>query len=151
MLDETKLWFDKAVPKPTIKNLHVQLGCHLEEVVEMLDAITLGGEGAIQLATTKQALELLATALKTGTVDISGIDPKEVLDALADQIVTGVGVGHMLNLNVPEGLMLVNDSNWSKFVEGEPVFDENGKIAKGPDFYKPDLTVLAKEVLIPVA
>lgn len=155
MLETTKLWFDKAVKNPTNKNLHVQIGCHLEEVAEMLASITVkpmaesGLCPTTQLQTVHQAVDMLATAFKTGQVSITNIDIKELLDSLADQIVTGVGVGHMLHLNVPKALELVNESNWSKFVDGEPIFDANGKIAKGPNFHKPDLTELSEQVLPP--
>ena len=59
--------------------------------------------------------------------------------ALADQVVTAVGVGHTLGIDVPDAAGRVNASNWSKFVDGQPVFDENGKIAKGPSYQPVDL------------
>lgn len=69
-----------------------------------------------------------------------GFDKTELLDALCDQIVTAVGVAHMFGMNIEGALTEVNRSNWSKFVNEAPVFDENGKIAKGPDYTPPDLT-----------
>lgn len=66
-------------------------------------------------------------------------NPTELLDALCDQIVTATGVGTFLGMNVPGGLAEVNRSNYSKFVDGQPVFDENKKVMKGPDYTKPNL------------
>ena len=68
-------------------------------------------------------------------------DRKELLDSLADQIVTATGVGTFLGMNVPGALAEVNRSNYSKFnAEGEPIFNENTKVMKGPFYTKPDLT-----------
>lgn len=67
-------------------------------------------------------------------------DRVELLDALADQIVTATGVGTFLGMNVPGALAEVNRSNYSKFVDGEPVFNENKKVMKGKDYTPPDLT-----------
>ena len=64
----------------------------------------------------------------------------ELLDALADQIVTATGVGVFLGMNVPGALDEVNRSNYSKFENGEPVFNENKKVMKGKDYTPPDLS-----------
>ncbi len=138
-LARTKQWFDLAVPTPTDKNRMVQLGVHIEEVGEMFTALS-----AVPVA---DALAELGTVFKTGKTPAGedvlfehlSIDRKEMLDALCDQIVTAIGVAHMLGMNITEAMARVNDSNWSKFVDGKPVFDENGKIKKGPDYKKPDL------------
>jgi hypothetical protein len=61
---------------------------------------------------------------------------------LADQIVTAVGIASMLDMDIVGALQEVNRSNYSKFVNGRAVFDENGKIKKGADYSKPDLTGL---------
>lgn len=142
-LARTKQWFELAVTTPTDKNKMVQLGVHFEEVGEMFEAI-----GEDDQAT---ALSRVATAFKTGvtqgvaqdvvplTFDRLTVNRKELLDALCDQIVTSVGVAHMLGLNIVEAMARVNDSNWSKYVDNKPIFDENGKIKKGPNYKKPDL------------
>lgn len=63
-----------------------------------------------------------------------------VLDSLADQIVTATGIGVFLGMNVPGALAEVNRSNYSKFEDGEPIFNENKKVMKGKDYTPPDLT-----------
>lgn len=137
-LARVKNWFELAVPSPTDKNRTLQLGVHFEEISEMFAAL-----GSPDLYT---ALSNLATAFKTGVyestpVDVAqlAIDRKELLDAMCDQIVTAVGVMHMFGMDSNEAMKRINDSNWSKFVDGKPVFDENGKIKKGPSYTKPDL------------
>jgi predicted HAD superfamily Cof-like phosphohydrolase len=73
-----------------------------------------------------------------------GVDRQELLDALCDQIVTAVGVAHMFGMDIESALNEVNASNWSKFVDGNPVFNEHGKIAKGPGYFEPKIAEFAK-------
>ena len=143
-VSEIKTWFQKAVPAPSDKNRAVQLGCHFEEFGEMLLAMGLDGPGYSALAALASALKdagKYAKSLQFLTDEVfPGFDKTELLDALCDQIVTAIGVAHMFGLNIEGALAEVNRSNWSKFVNEAPVFDENGKIAKGPDYTPPDLT-----------
>lgn len=46
----------------------------------------------------------------------------------------------MNGFDIVGALQEVNRSNWSKFENGEPIFDENGKIKKGPNYRPPDLS-----------
>ena len=135
-LAEITTWHQRARPKPTLGDMGVQLGCHLEEVVEMLRS--LGQTIAVSDAAT--ALESLADLWKSGAHYPVIRDREELLDSLADQIVTAVGVGHCANMDVTEACLRVNESNWSKFdALGYPIFNEHGKIAKGPHYVQPDL------------
>ena len=70
---------------------------------------------------------------------LNGLDRTGLLDSLADQIVTAIGVGHMFGMDVLGALAEVDRSNWSKFVDGKPQFDANGKIAKPATYSPPDL------------
>lgn len=90
----------------------------------------------------KTALTTLADRLKAYGEDtyVKESDRAELLDALADQIVTATGIGTFLGMNVPGALSEVNRSNYSKFVNGEPVFNENQKVMKGPDYTPPELS-----------
>ena len=128
-----KEWFKQAVPEPTDKNRAVQIGCHIEEVAEMAAALADPDLAA--------RLDCIASQYKTDpTICLKSADRKALLDALCDQIVTAVGVAHMFNLDIIGALAEVNRSNWSKFVDGKPVFDANGKIAKPATYSPPDLT-----------
>jgi len=144
-LDITALWFKRAIPTPTDRNLQVQLGVHFEEVGEQLAALR-GASGIDEHMRRhlQEEVELFARAMKTGSIQMVISDRKEFLDGITDQIVTATGCGHMAGMDVPEALNRVNTSNFSKFdSNGFPIFDENGKIAKNKDTYhKPDLTGL---------
>lgn len=139
-LANTEAWFRKAVPNPTSKNISTQIGCHLEEVAEMLNAITSNNlERASQIDALRAAIDHVGNLLKKDN-NIVIKDSVELLDSLADQIVTATGVGTFLGMNVPGALTEVNRSNYSKFEDGEPVFNENKKVMKGKDYTPPDLT-----------
>ena len=127
-----KQWFALAVPEPTVKNRSVQIGVHLEEVAEMAAALN-----DADLAAT---LDVIADQYKVDpTIRLDTVDRTELLDALCDQIVTAIGVAHMFGLDIEGALDEVNRSNNSKFVDGKPVFDANGKIAKPATYSKPNL------------
>lgn len=139
-IETIQLWHERARPNPTDKDFNVQLGCHFEEVAEMLECLS----GLDPLTRNKLAHLLLCTsafgkALKSGRAWIHVSDRKGLLDSIADQVVTGVGVGHCARMKTAEAIDRVNASNWSKFVDGQPVFNEQGKIAKGPDYAPPNL------------
>lgn len=135
-IDSIELWHRRARPEPTSRELDVQLGCHVEEFVEMLACVKLDS-GWNNL---RYELTLLADRLKSGQENAVVHDRKEFLDSLADQIVTAVGVGHCAGMKTSDAVDAVSRSNWSKFNdEGFPVFNEHGKIAKGPNYKRPYL------------
>ena len=138
MIDNITLWHKRARPEPTEKDFNVQLGCHIEEFVEMLDSLTISGfPGFFKAIDT---IEEIAEKLKDGSLTVSSVDRGELLDSLADQIVTAVGVGHCAKMDMNAAVQEVNDSNWSKFnYKGFPEFDENGKVKKGERYHKPNL------------
>ena len=140
-LSQVKAWHERTRPEPGDKDFQVQLGCHFEEIVEMLECLE-GDNGMSRLMISSVAYELgkLSRALKIGTVRVSIQDRARMLDSICDQIVTGVGVGHCAKMNVVEGLRRVDASNWSKFdANGQPIRDANGKIVKGPNYKEPNL------------
>lgn len=135
-IQSIELWHRRARPEPTQESLGVQLGCHFEELNEMLDVMKFDG-GWNNL---RYELKLLASRLKTGEEVVTITDRKEFLDAIADQIVTAVGVGYCAKTDVAEACHQVNRSNWSKFDEnGNPLFNDDGKITKGPNYKAPNL------------
>ena len=141
-------WFTKAVPEPTDKNKSVQLGVHFEEIGEMLTALLKldiqDTQAEAILASALSAMNALAKMFKNNEVRIDWwmhpVIRKELLDSLLDQIVTSIGVSYMNGMDGPNGLDEVNRANWSKFdADGNPIFDENGKVKKGPDYDPPEL------------
>lgn len=140
-IEQTKAWFEQAIPEPTIADACVQIGCHMEEVGEMLEVT--GDHGALDevLVISNYYKQKHGNYLvDTGAIFTDKQAKTELLDSLADQIVTAIGVAHMFGFDISGALAEVNRSNFSKFEGGKPVFDANGKIAKGKNYTPPDLT-----------
>jgi len=68
-------------------------------------------------------------------------DLLEVADALTDILYVTYGAGHAFGINLDKCFDEVQNSNMSKLNEnGEPIYNESGKVMKGPNYFKPDLT-----------
>ena len=135
------LWHKRARPEPTDNDFNVQFGCHFEEIAEMM--ITLDSADAVtrnKLSMLAYQIMSLAEGIKRGVYVVDITNRKEFLDAICDQVVTGVGAAYCAKMDVVKGIGIVNTSNWSKFDEnGQPLRDENGKIKKGPKYTPPHL------------
>ena len=71
---------------------------------------------------------------------IDNKDIKEVADALTDILYVTYGAGHAFGINLDKCFAEVQSSNMSKLGEdGKPIFNERGKVMKGPNYFKPDL------------
>ena len=67
-------------------------------------------------------------------------DIKEVADALTDILYVTYGAGHAFGINLDKCFEEVQNSNMSKLgSDGKPIFNEKGKVMKGPNYFKPDL------------
>ena len=67
-------------------------------------------------------------------------DIKEVADALTDILYVTYGAGHAFGINLDKCFVEVQNSNMSKLgSDGKPIYNENGKVMKGPDYFKPNL------------
>lgn len=136
--DLIEMWHKRARPEPTATHFNVQLGCHFEEIAEMMDSMSCSDQP--EWLELKRDITLMANRLKNGAVTVEVLFRKDCLDSIADQIVTGVGVGYCAGMQVTEAVRRVNSSNWSKYdVNGKPIFSPQGKIMKGPDYKEPDL------------
>ena len=81
----------------------------------------------------KEEFEELQSALKNK-------DLKEVADALTDILYVAYGAGHAFGINLDKCFDEVQRSNMSKLdINGKPIYDSNGKVMKGPNYFKPDL------------
>lgn len=138
-LTTINIWHRRARPNPDADALRVSLGVHLEEIAEMLDTLAANPTAERSFIDLKIYVKGFAEGLKRGEVTMEITDRKEFLDSLADQVVTAVGVGHCANMDVPTACERVDNSNWSKFVDGQPLFNEHGKITKGANYAPPDL------------
>ena len=67
----------------------------------------------------------------------------EVADALTDILYVTYGAGHAFGINLDECFDEVQKSNMSKLdVDGKPIFNEKGKVMKGPNYFKPNFSKL---------
>ena len=67
-------------------------------------------------------------------------DLKEVADALTDILYVTYGAGHAFGINLDICFDEVQKSNMSKLgVDGKPIYNDQGKVMKGPNYFKPDL------------
>ena len=68
-------------------------------------------------------------------------DILEVADALTDILYVAYGAGHAFGINLDKCFNEVQESNMSKLgSDGKPIYNESGKVMKGPNYFKPDLT-----------
>ena len=73
-------------------------------------------------------------------------DLVEVADALTDILYVTYGAGHAFGINLDECFNEVQNSNMSKLGEdGKPIYNENGKVMKGPKYFKPNLIKIIKQ------
>ena len=64
----------------------------------------------------------------------------EVADALTDILYVTYGAGHAFGINLDKCFEEVQNSNMSKLgKDGKPIYNDKGKVMKGPDYFKPDL------------
>ena len=72
---------------------------------------------------------------------IDGKNLLEVADALTDILYVTYGAGHAFGINLDDCFNEVQNSNMSKLgTDGKPIYNEAGKVMKGPNYYKPDLS-----------
>ena len=67
-------------------------------------------------------------------------DIKEVADALTDILYVTYGAGHAFGINLDKCFKEVQNSNMSKLgKDGKPIYNDKGKVMKGPNYFKPNL------------
>ena len=72
-------------------------------------------------------------------------DILEVADALTDILYVTYGAGHAFGIDLDVCFQEVQNSNMSKLGEdGKPIFNDHGKVMKGPNYFKPDLSKYVK-------
>ena len=143
-VDLIHMWHKRARPKPDDRAFNVQLGCHFEEIAEMMETMRFHEPGVHtdgEMTVLYLHLKSMADALKSGKRVASVRDRKEFLDAIADQVVTGIGAAYCANMNPSEAIRRVNTSNWTKVdtVTGDFIRDGQGKIMKPSGYKPPDL------------
>ena len=72
-------------------------------------------------------------------------DITEIADALTDILYVTYGAGTAFGIDLDKCFEEVHDSNMSKLgPDGKPIYNESGKVMKGPNYFKPDLSKLLK-------
>ena len=94
----------------------------------------------------KLRYDLIAEELEEFKVALKDKNIKEVADALTDILYVTYGAGHAFGINLDKCFEEVQNSNMSKLGEdGKPIYNEFGKVMKGPNYFKPNLEKLINE------
>ena len=92
----------------------------------------------LRISLINEELEELKQAIKDK-------DIKEVADALTDILYVTYGAGHAFGIDLDKCFNEVQNSNMSKLgIDGKPIYNESGKVMKGPNYFKPDLNKFVK-------
>ena len=92
----------------------------------------------LRISLIKEELEELQQAMHENNI-------LEVADALTDILYVTYGAGHAFGINLDKCFNEVQNSNMSKLGEnGKPIYNEHGKVMKGPKYFKPDLSKFIK-------
>ena len=93
----------------------------------------------------KLRIDLIEEELEELKSAMSNKDLLEVADALTDILYVTYGAGHAFGINLDKCFEEVQNSNMSKLDDnGKPIFNNNGKVMKGPKYFKPDLNKVIK-------
>ena len=85
-------------------------------------------------------IDLIKEELKEFQEAINNKDLLEIADALTDILYVTYGAGHSFGIDLDKCFAEVQRSNMSKLGEnGEPIYNEHGKVMKGPNYFKPNL------------
>ena len=94
---------------------------------------------SLRLSLREEELKELKDAMKTKNI-------LEVADALTDILYVTYGAGHAFGINLDKCFDEVQNSNMSKLGDdGKPIYNEHGKVMKGPKYFKPDLKKFIKQ------
>ncbi len=92
----------------------------------------------LRISLINEELEEFKQAIKNN-------DLKEAIDALTDILYVTYGAGHAFGVNLDQCFDEVQKSNMSKLgKDGKPIYNEEGKVMKGPNYFKPNLSKFIK-------
>ena len=107
---------------------------------EVKTSASLGSDkiNSLRISLIKEELEELKQAIESN-------DLLEVADALTDILYVTYGAGHSFGINLDNCFNEVQQSNMSKLgKDGKPIYNETGKVMKGPNYFKPNLEKFLK-------
>ena len=97
--------------------------------------------GFSDVKTNKLRIDLIREELEELTEAMQDENLLEVADALTDILYVTYGAGHAFGIDLDKCFEEVQNSNMSKLGEdGKPIYNETGKVMKGPNYFKPDLS-----------
>ena len=89
----------------------------------------------------KLRYDLIVEELDELNQAIKDRDIKEIADALTDILYVTYGAGHAFGINLDKCFDEVQKSNMSKLgINGKPIYNDSGKVMKGPNYFKPNLS-----------
>ena len=93
----------------------------------------------LRISLIEEELKELKDAMKRN-------DLLEVADALTDILYVTYGAGHAFGINLDDCFNEVQNSNMSKLGDdGKPIYNDSGKVMKGPKYFKPNLKKIIKK------
>ena len=93
---------------------------------------------SLRISLIEEELDELKEAMKEKNL-------KEVADALTDILYVTYGAGHAFGIDLDKCFDEVQNSNMSKLgADGKPIYNESGKVMKGPNYFKPNLSKFIK-------
>ena len=94
----------------------------------------------LRVSLIEEELDELKAAIKDN-------DIKEVADALTDILYVTYGAGHAFGINLDKCFEEVQNSNMSKLgSDGKTIYNDSGKVMKGPNYFKPDLSKFINKI-----
>lgn len=124
---------------PSCEDVRLRLALILEEFIELTEACTKSESSTVEALTTH--LHHAMDRVRALQADDIQVDLVEVADALTDINYVTYGAGHCFGVDLDACMQVVQASNMSKLgVDGKPIYNEHGKIMKGPNYQPPDLT-----------
>ena len=91
--------------------------------------------------TVQLRYDLIEEELKELKLALDNKDLLEAADALTDILYVTYGAGHAFGIDLDKCFDEVQNSNMSKLDDnGKPIYNESGKVMKGPNYFKPDLS-----------
>tara|TARA_B100000965_G_C19231324_1_gene600234 strand:+ start:86 stop:457 length:372 start_codon:yes stop_codon:yes gene_type:complete len=92
----------------------------------------------LRISLIKEELEELINAISENNII-------ETADALTDILYVTYGAGHAFGIDLDKCFVEVQNSNMSKLgLDGKPIYNDNGKVMKGPNYFQPDLSKVVK-------
>lgn len=127
--------------------MRTRVGSNFELVGDFMESFgqDVNDEPTLRDSQTQQLrYDLIDEELEELKMAFDNDDVVEVADALTDLLYVVYGAGHAFGIDLDDCFLEVHESNMSKLGEdGRPIYRDDGKVLKGPDFFQPNL----KEIL----